>query len=266
MIQDVDDPADPRLAAFADVGDHAALRARGLFVAEGRLVLRRLIELNRFEIDSILLAPAALAELGARLRPVGCPVYVARPAVLQAVTGFDFHRGCLALAKRPAQPDPARFAAGRLLLGLEGVGNPDNVGGLFRVAAAFGADGILLDPACGDPLYRKAIRTSMGAALRVPFAHAPAFPGGLQPFAEAGFQLVAMTPSASAVPLQRFSRALQPGARLLVLFGAEGAGLSNAVLERADARVRIPVAEDVDSLNVTVAAGIALSALSTQAG
>jgi len=253
---------DPRVADYAKVGDPAWLRDHGLFVAEGRLVVRRLIEVGRFDIESILTTSTALKTLGDRVDALECPVYVITPAALESLTGFDFHRGCLALARRPlAEPPLDTFAAAHRLLALEGVGNPDNVGGLFRVAAAFDVGGALLDPASGDPLYRKAMRTSMGAALGVPYARARAWPNELLRFRERGFQIVALTPMASAMPLAAFAAATASDDRLVVMVGAEGAGLSATALDAADVHVRIPISSQVDSLNVVVAAGIALASL-----
>jgi tRNA G18 (ribose-2'-O)-methylase SpoU len=152
----------------------------------------------------------------------------------------------------------------RRLLALEAIGNPDNVGGLFRVAAAFGVDGILLSPACGDPFYRKAIRTSMGAVLRVPFAIAERWPQDLESLRATGLRLVALTPDPAATPLRDFAAAVEPAAAGMILIcGAEGPGLSADVLRLADRRVRIPITAGVDSLNVVVAAGIALAALTS---
>ena len=262
MAERLEDPNDPRAADYAHVGDPAWLRDQGLFVAEGRLVVERLIEAGRFTIRSILLTPAAFEALAGPLVAVQCPVYLVSRVVLATLTGFDFHRGCLALAERATPDGPwASAAPRRRLLGMEGVGNPDNVGGLFRVAEAFRADGVLLDPTSGDPLYRKAIRTSMGTVLRLPFVRLTSWPGDLAAMRDEGFTIVALTPREPAVPLGEYSRSIAQGERLIVMVGAEGIGLSDPVLQLAHVRVRIPVAAGVDSLNVVVAAGIALSAL-----
>lgn len=257
MIEPIERADDPRLGAYAHVGDHEWLRAHGLFVAEGRLVVHRLLESRRFPVHSVLLTPAALQSFGASM-DTEAPIFIATPEVLNQVTGFNFHRGCLALAQRP--PDDAgtgRLLNAGLLLALEGVGNPDNIGGLFRVAAAFAVDGVLLDPASGDPFYRKAVRTSMGAALNVPFERLSPWPSGLDAYKAMDFTVVALTPRPDARPIADFARdARSP---LIVMVGAEGAGLSDAALDAADALVRIPISPDVDSLNVVVAAGIALS-------
>ena len=147
------------------------------------------------------------------------------------------------------------------MLALEAVGNPDNVGGLFRVAAAFQAGGVLLDPRSGDPLYRKAIRTSMGAALRVPFTTSRAWLDDLRWLQRSGTMLLALTPDPAAATLKTFAAGIPPEQRLVLMLGAEEPGLSAPARDAADARVRIPIAPDVDSLNVVVAAGIALATL-----
>jgi len=248
--------------AFRLVGEPAALERAGLFVAEGRTVVRRLLEDRRFRVHSIVVAPSAAAALEpvlARL-PDRPPVYVADAAELCATTGFNFHRGCLALAFRPEVLPVPDLSRARLVLALEGVGNPDNVGGLFRTAFALGVDAVVLDRATGDPFYRKAIRTSMAATLRLPFARVATWPGGLDDLRQSGFQIVALTPATDAAALDDSARVPHP--RLLLAVGAEGSGLSPQTMSYADARVRIPIADRADSLNVVVAAGIALRALS----
>jgi tRNA G18 (ribose-2'-O)-methylase SpoU len=258
------DASDPRIADYAHVGEPGWLLQRGLFVAEGRLVVRRLIEAATFPISSVLVTPAAYAALSDLLHP-GLTVHICDQQTMNAVAGFNFHRGCLALAVRPAAGEPlTRFAGASRLLALEGVGNPDNVGGLFRVAAAFGAGGVLLDATSGDPLYRKAIRTSMGASLQVPFARIHPWWPGLQSLRAAGARVLALTPHVNATPLSKITRELPRGGVVILLLGAEGSGLSADSLREADAQVRIPIAAGVDSLNVTVAAGIALAALGSQ--
>jgi tRNA G18 (ribose-2'-O)-methylase SpoU len=262
VIHHIERSDDPRIAAYAEIGDHERVRARGLFVAEGRLVVRRLIESPRFEIASVVVTPAALAGLSDVVDGGDWPVYVCGQEVVQTLTGIDFHRGCLALGRRPAEPLPlAHFAGARCLLALEGVGNPDNLGGLFRVGAAFGVDGVLLAPSCADPFYRKSIRTSVGHVLRVPFTTIDRWPASLDSLRAAGLHVVALTPDPGAIPLREFAAALTADARTILLLGAEGSGLTPEAMRTADHRVRIPMAADVDSLNVTVAAGIALAFL-----
>jgi tRNA G18 (ribose-2'-O)-methylase SpoU len=262
-VERLDGPDDPRVADYRGVSEPVLLRERGLFVAEGRLVVRRLIEDRRWRIRSLLLSEAALESLGAAraLVPADTPVFLCPLSDFTGLTGYHIHRGCLALGERRADPDvDALAAASRTLLVLEGVANADNVGGAFRNAAAFGVDAVLLSPTCGDPLYRKAIRTSMGATLRTPFARLPDWPSALDRARHAGFAIVALTPRAPADDLATIARAGRP-ARLLLVAGNEGAGISPDVERRADIRLRIPVRPEVDSLNVAVAVGIALHAL-----
>lgn len=263
----IDCANDVRAAAYRDVGDGELLRTRGLFVAEGRLVVRRLIDDARYEIESLLVNDAALRDLEASIArlPAPVPVLVCRTADFASLTGFNIHRGCLALARRPAAIAPAALiASANLLLVLEGVTDADNVGGVFRNAAAFDADGVLLSPATCDPLYRKAIRTSMAAALQVPFARVAGdlWPGVLGDLRDAGFAVVALTPREPSEPLDAFVARPRPP-RVALLVGAEGAGLSAEVEAAADYRVRISISDRVDSLNLAVAAGIALSQLRT---
>lgn len=236
----------------------------GLFVAEGRLVVERLITAGRYEIQSVLVtetARAAISESLDRL-PASVPVFVADPADLRALTGFHLHRGCLALASRPTLPDLASVVAGaRTVVVLDAVNDADNVGSIFRNAWALGADAVVLGPTSCDPLYRKAIRTSMAATLLVPFARARAWPGDLRALHALGLDLVAFTPGPAAATIDDFARGLSPERRLALIFGAEGAGLDREVLELSDISVRIPLREGVDSLNVAVASGIALARL-----
>ncbi len=263
QIERLEGPGDARVADYRGVSDPELLRERGLFVAEGRLVVRRLIEDRRWRIRSLLLSEAALASLGpVRERvPAGTPAFVCPLSDFSGITGYHIHRGCLALGERGARPDlDAIVAAARTLLVLEGVANADNVGGAFRNAAAFGVDAVLLSPTCGDPLYRKAIRTSMGATLRTPFARLSDWPRALDRLRASGFAIVALTPRAPADELAAIARAGRP-ARLALVAGNEGAGLSPDVERLADIRLRIPVRPEVDSLNVAVAVGIALHAL-----
>jgi tRNA G18 (ribose-2'-O)-methylase SpoU len=252
---------DPRLEAYRHVGDPSWLAQRQLFVAEGRLVVERLLTSGEYELESIVVTPPALAALDAILAAVSCDVYLCEAAVLEGATGFNFHRGCLALARRPPARATRDLLTAHRLVALEGIGNPDNIGGIFRTAAALGAAGVVLDPTTGDPLYRKAIRTSMAATLRVPWVRLAAWPDGLDAFREAKFILVALTPHPSATTLDEFARTHAAADRLILMLGGEGPGLSPRALDLADARVRIPVDPVVNSLNVVVAAGIALERL-----
>jgi tRNA G18 (ribose-2'-O)-methylase SpoU len=253
--------ADARLQPYRHVGDPVWLEQQRLFVAEGRLLVERLGDEPGFVVESVLVTPAALRALAGRLNP-GWLVLVADQALLNSITGFNFHRGCLALVERPA-PTPLAtvLAPARRVVVLEGIGNPDNVGGIFRSGAALGAAAVLLDTATADPLYRKAIRTSMGAVLRLPFARFDSGSDGFGLLRDAGFTLVALSP-AGELTLEEFAGTLSSDARLALLAGGEGSGLSPAALAAAHARVRIPVDARSDSLNVVVAVSIALHRLS----
>jgi tRNA G18 (ribose-2'-O)-methylase SpoU len=256
---------DPRVAEYRDLADAELVRRRGLFVAEGRLVVRRALEDGRYRVRSLLVNEAARRALDDVLRGVGdeVPILVAETAAFRTITGFNIHRGCLALVERPptAALDAVLRGAGRLVV-LEGVTDADNVGSVFRAAAAFGFTGIVVSPTCCDPFYRKAIRTSMGAVLRVPFARAADadWPGAIDRIRAAGFTVVALTPREPSQTLSELAARPRP-ARLALLVGTEGAGLSEEAEAAADLRVRIPTSGDVDSLNLAVATGIALYAL-----
>lgn len=258
------DPDDPRIAAFRGVGDPALARELGCFVAEGRLVVSRVLADPRYRVRALLLSPGAFDHLRHLLDPHGSPrVFVAGDAVFQRVTGYNIHRGCLALVERPAPRDWVSLAsgapAGAAVVVLEAVGNPDNIGGVFRNAAAFGASAVLLDPACADPLYRKAVRTSMGTVLGVPFATMAPWPAAIGELRAAGWTVAALTGRGDA-DLATCVACQAASARVAWLLGHEGGGLSEPALAGADVRVRIPIADRVDSLNVAAAAAIALYA------
>ena len=252
---------DPRLDPFRRVGDPAWLAREGLFVAEGRLVLERLLASRRYDVASIVVTPAAHDALGRALAGATCDVFVCELAALRTITGFNFHRGCLALARRPPAQTLDALKGARRLIAMEGIGNPDNVGGIFRTAHALGAGGGVLDEGCADPLYRKAIRTSMAATLLLPWTRAKSLPDALSELRRDGYLIAALTPAVPSATLAEFAEQARDADRLVLLVGAEGAGLSDAALEIADVRVRIPVDPAVDSLNVVVAAGIALERL-----
>jgi tRNA G18 (ribose-2'-O)-methylase SpoU len=267
----IDCAKDPRAAPYRDLRDAALLRGRGLFAAEGRLIVRRVIEDGRYAVHSLLLNEAALRDFAPATAGLDAevPVFVCPTEAFLALTGFDFHRGCVALVHRPAAtPVDVLIASAGTLVVLEGIANADNVGGVFRNVAAFGADGVLLSPTCCDPLYRKAIRTSMGAALQVPFARAgdADWPAAIVRLRAAGFTIVALTPREPSETLDAFAARWEgdrtsPPRRLALLVGSEGDGLTPAVEAAADHRVRIAITDRVDSLNLAVATGIALSRL-----
>ena len=248
---------DPRLDDYRLLANPDALREKGLFVAEGRLVVRRLLDASRFRVRSVLVTHAAYDAMRALLEATEAEVLVVDQGTVNGIVGFNIHRGCLALAERPAAAtlhDLPLHSMRRIIV-LEGVNNPDNVGGIFRSAAAFGADAIVLGPACSDPLYRKSVRTSMAATLTVRFADAGRWPDTIQVLRDAGFRVLALTPAADAIDIDALPHPLE---RVAILVGAEGEGLSQAAMNAADGRIRIPMSGPADSLNVTVAASIAL--------
>jgi tRNA G18 (ribose-2'-O)-methylase SpoU len=255
---------DPRVADYRDLRDAELIRTRGQFVAEGRLVVQRLIEDGRYSIRSLLLSTTtyeALRPWLSRLDP-SVPIYVCPVTSFLEIIGFDLHRGCLALVERPPLASVADvLVQAQLVVVLEDVANADNVGGVFRSAAAFGAGAVLLSPGCCDPLYRKAVRTSMAATLTVPFSRLADWPAGLGAIRARGFAMVALTPGEPAMPLDDFVRGNRPD-RIALLLGSEAVGLTAEVEAMADCRVRIPIRREVDSLNLSVAAGIAMYVVS----
>jgi len=268
QVERVDVFGDPRISDYRNLKDKRLLAARGRFVVEGRVNLRVMLERSRFAPDSILLSERThrlIEEELARLAP-GCPVYVANQAVLDQVVGFPVHRGCLSMGSRGAPVDPlalvrdllAAESAPRILV-LEGVLNLDNVGGIFRNAMGLGGRAVLLCPRSVDPLYRKAIRTSMGATLVVPFARTNDLCALLDSLRAVGFEVLALDPAREGVCVDELVAGEIGPAALLV--GTEGEGLSSEALARVDRRVRIDMEPGVDSLNVSVAAGIALHRL-----
>jgi tRNA G18 (ribose-2'-O)-methylase SpoU len=254
----IDDPDDPRVAGYRDVRERDLVGRGGRFVAEGEVVLRVLLTRSRHPVASCLISQKRLAALAPTLTPLPdeTPVYVAAQGVIDAVTGFHIHRGVLALGRRAETPQAAALLDSlpprALVVVLIGLTNHDNVGGVFRNAAAFGADAVLLDGSTCDPLYRKAIRVSVGGSLMVPFARGGSASDLLDVLAKAGFEAVALSP-AGAEPLGEAAR--RP--RTALILGTEGPGLPPEILGRIRS-VRIPMAGGFDSLNVATASGIAL--------
>jgi tRNA G18 (ribose-2'-O)-methylase SpoU len=252
----LDSADDPALEAYTAMRERDLVGRHGLFVAEGEVVVRVLLERSRLRVRSLLLERRrvdSVADVLERL-DADVPVYVVPQAVMDAVVGFSIHRGILALGERGAPLAPAALVRGAsLVVGLVGLTNHDNVGGIFRNAAAFGAAGILLDEATCDPLYRKAIRVSAGTALVVPFARCTNVDRMLDVLSAEGIEPIALTPRGKEAIDE-----LSPARRALLL-GTEGPGLPDSVIARVRA-VRIDMAPGVDSLNVSVAGGIALHA------
>ena len=259
MLTHVTDAADPVLADYQAIAEPELATARGVFIAEGRLVVRRLLTDSSLAIRSVLVTPTARRALQDALeaRPE-VPVFVVPPEVMARVAGFNIHRGCLAAGTRPAPADWRVLAASaRRVVVLERVGDADNVGAIFRSAAALDADAVLIAPGSADPLYRKAIRTSMGATLTLPFALAAPWPSMLSELARGGWTVAALTPADDAMTVRAFAR-LARDSRTAIVLGHEGDGLTAEALAACTHRVRIPMSSRVDSLNVATAAAIAL--------
>ena len=263
----IESDADERLSDFRNIPDPDLLVRRGLFVAEGRLVVARLLA-SGLETRALLVTEAALASIAEAAGTGGLPIYVVPQAVMNRVAGFNFHRGCLAIGVRPPARDwrdivaeTARQETPRLIV-LERVGNVDNVGAIFRNAAAFGVDGVLLQADCADPLYRKAIRTSMAASLQIPYATAP-WPGALCELGNMGWATIAMTPAHDAPVLKNVVGSI--GSRpIAIVLGHEGDGLTDEAGRACTHRARIAMADGVDSVNVATAAAIALYEISSR--
>jgi tRNA G18 (ribose-2'-O)-methylase SpoU len=262
-VERLDTVDDPRLIPFRDLRRPVAGRREGLFVAETRAVVRELLASRRFRVRSVLLTPPAADELVDVLAGRDeVAVYLAPLPVLKAVVGFDFHRGCLALGERGRDPGLAEIldAAPRRLVLLDGVSNPDNVGGVLRVARALGVDAVLLSPGCGDPLYRKAVRVSLGAALHLPWARVTAWEQTLERLGAAGYVRIALA-AAGTLDVASLGTEYPIPARCALLVGAEGHGLRPASLAAVDVTLRIPMTPGVDSLNLVTACAVALDRL-----
>ncbi|RLK49551.1 TrmH family RNA methyltransferase [Microbacterium telephonicum] len=257
----IDDPADPRLADYRDLTDVTLRRvlepAGGLYIAESAKVIARAVAAGH-RPRSVLVQEKWLAEV--ELLAGEAPVYVVTDAVAERLTGYTVHRGALAAMHRPVLPGVAEVVAGaRTVLILEDIVDHTNVGAAFRGAAGLGADAVLVTPRCADPLYRRSVRVSMGTVFQVPWTRLPEWPEARGVLHEAGLHLAALALADDAVPLDAFV-ADRP-ARVGLLLGAEGDGLSRRALEAADTVVTIPMAGGVDSLNVAAASAVALWAL-----
>lgn len=249
-----DDSPEP---AFARIGDPDWLKANDLFVAEGRHVTRRLLFSPNHRATAVLVTPTALDAIADALEAVTEPhrpeILVRTQSELDRLTGFRLHQGCVAIAPRVPLPSILPVNLPGPIIVLERVRDPDNVGSIIRSAAALGAGGILLGPECADPFYRKAVRTSMGAVFTLPIAVAAGWPDALEALKMQGRMLVALTPDSGARALREI-----PDRPLAIVLGSEGDGLSAEAFALAEATARIPMTSDVDSLNVAVAAAVAL--------
>jgi tRNA G18 (ribose-2'-O)-methylase SpoU len=260
----IDDPADPRISDYIALRDpHRRIsveRTEQFFVGEGINVVRRMIDVGA-DLRSVLLTPPLHEQLTTELAPLTVPVFVAPRAVLRATVGYDLHRGVVAAANRPADPGLGAILQSpttRTLLALERVNDHENLGSIFRSAAALGIDAVVLCPQCSDPLYRRCVRVSMGHVLTVPWTVSPPWPDAIAHFHAAGFSTLALTPQGATTIGERMRA---DGERIALLLGAEGPGLTDATLAAANEQVRIPMQPGADSLNVAVAAAIAAYAL-----
>jgi tRNA G18 (ribose-2'-O)-methylase SpoU len=266
MPVEVTDPEDERLADYVSLTD-VALRRRtepqwGLYIAESEKVIRRAIAAGH-RPRSYLMARRwlnDLAELVEQAEVDGIPVYVGEHDVIEQLTGFHLHRGALASMARPQLRDVTDVLRGaRRVLVLEDIVDHTNVGAVFRSAAALGIDAVLVTPRCADPLYRRAIRVSMGTVFQVPWTRISPWPGGVEQLQEAGFTVATLALADDAVSLDEL--AADPPDRLALVLGTEGDGLSHHTLAAADLTVTIPMAGGVDSLNVAAAGAVAAWAL-----
>jgi tRNA G18 (ribose-2'-O)-methylase SpoU len=261
-VERIADPQDPRLRDFTDLRD-VQLRSRrepaeGLFLAEGEATIRRAVAAG-YALRAVLLTERWIPPLEDLLRSTSTPALVVDDAVLEVTTGFPVHRGAIAsMDRRPLPPLEQILRDAARIVVLEDLSDHTNLGAVFRSAAALGVDGVLLTPRCGDPLYRRAVRTSMGAVFSVPWTRVPWFEGP-QLLRDAGIELAALTPAPDALRLD----AVDPTEhqRLALALGSEGHGLSDRWLDAADLRLRIPMHGEVDSLNVAAAAAVACYAL-----
>lgn len=266
MRIEVDDPEDPRIEVFQGLRDHVLRRRReepggdmdGVFVAEGDVVVERALRAD-YRLISMLVDAKRTKPMPEVIDPA-IPLYAAGPEVLQRITGYHLHRGVLACLARKPVPDFAEAVAGSTTVAvMEAINNPTNLGVILRCAVGLGIDSYYLDPTCCDPLYRRCGRVSMGEAFATPYARLDHFPDGLEPLRREGFEILALTPSADAESIDDLRYG--PNDRVALLLGSEGPGLTDATLEAADRRVRIPMSGLVDSINVGSAAAVAFYAL-----
>lgn len=259
-VIDIADPADPRLDDFRDLNSVDRRpdlpTGKGLVIAEGVLVVQRMLA-SRFTPRALLGNDRRLAELAADLNDVAAPYYRVHPEVMADVVGFHLNRGVLASASRPPELTVSQVLDGaRTIAVLEGVNDHENLGSIFRNAAGLGVDAVVFGSGCADPLYRRAVRVSMGHALLVPYAWAQSWPHDLEALRDNGFRLLAMTPDPAARTLADAMSSVADD-RVAVLVGAEGPGLTERTMRASDLRVRIPMSRGTDSLNVATAAALA---------
>ena len=256
-VIDILDPADPRVDDFRDLNSVDRRpdlpTGKGLVIAEGVLVTQRMLA-SRFRPLAFLGTERRLLELADDLADTGAPYYRASPEVMADVVGFHLNRGVLGVARRASELTVSEVIGGaRTVAVLEGVNDHENLGSIFRNAAGLGVDAVIFGTGCADPLYRRAVRVSMGHALLVPFAKAQRWPADLNDLRDNGFRLLAMTPNPAAQTLAEAMEHLAEQ-KVAILVGAEGPGLTETAMRASDSRVRIPMARGTDSLNVATAA------------
>lgn len=255
-------PEDERLAPYRNVRERDLVGREGRFIAEGKVVLNVLLANRSFAIESLLIIENRLAGLKDQIRlcPADVPIYCVSRTTIDAIAGFPMHRGILAVGRRmnplSVQALIDTLSPTALVVVLCGISNHDNMGSIFRNAAAFEADCVIMDETSCDPLYRKAIRVSVGATLKVPFAQQGPIEAIIETLQDAGFTLFGLSPSGLTS-----INSVQPAQRTALLLGTEGEGLPPALLQQLQT-ARIPMSSDFDSLNVATASGIALSRLS----
>ncbi len=259
-VIDITDPADPRLDDFRDLNSVDRRpdlpTGKGLVIAEGVLVVQRMLA-SRFVPRAMLGTDRRLTELGSDLDGLDAPFYRASAEVMADAVGFHLNRGVVASASRAPELTVAQVIDGaRTVAVLEGVNDHENLGSVFRNAAGLGVDAVVFGAGCADPLYRRAVRVSMGHALLVPFARAESWPDDLNILRDSGFRLLAMTPNPAAQTIAEVMPGLAEDP-VAILVGAEGPGLKEHTMRSSDVRVRIPMARGTDSLNVATAAALA---------
>ena len=247
---EVVDPTDPRLFDFVELRDGRS--PDGAFIVEGLGPLEQLV-CSQYPTRAVLVSHAKLPRVVPLLDGVDAPLYVGDMPLVRATVGFNLHRGVVASALRRPEPDPrSLLATARRVAVLENLNDVENLGNLVRSARAFGVDAVLLDPQTADPLYRRCVRVSMGHVLHVPFARFAHWPDPIDELRSLGFTVAALTPAPDAIAIDDVH-----AERIAWLLGAEGPGLTDDAMGRADLRVRIPISPHVDSLNVGTAAAIA---------
>ncbi len=260
---EITDPADPRLADYLRLREttlRKGFEAReGIFIAEGELVIRRALAAG-YQPRSLLLAPKWVAGLQP-LPSADVPVYVMPASMAESVTGFHVHRGALASMIRRPEPPLVELLTGHRLVVCEDTVDHANLGAIVRSAAGLGWDGVLVSPGSADPLYRRAVKASMGAVFALPWARLQAWPEDITRLRTSGFTVAALALTPHAVSLDVAVTRLATAERLAIVLGSEGPGLATATIDACDLSVRIPMSRGVDSLNVAVAAGLACYAL-----